>query len=125
MSSTESNKRSSARVNALVTVYCENSKRFIAAYSLDLSRGGIFVRTKEPFVKGERVDMEFVLPECDAVLKAVGEVRWVVEKDQDAMNSGKAQQAGMGIEFVEIDSEVVTNLREYVEALTGQKWELG
>lgn len=118
-------KRSEKRVNALVTVYCEHAKRFIAAYSLDVSRKGVFIKTRDPFLKGERVDMEFVLPDCDEVLKAIGEVRWVVQNgDVKTEAPGKAAQyTGMGIEFVEISERVQNSLRDYIERLTGQSWE--
>lgn len=122
-------KRSEKRVNALVTVYCEHAKRFIAAYSLDVSRKGVFIKTRDPFTKGERVDLEFVLPDCEEVLKAIGEVRWVV-KPENATSSETADAAsksqhttGMGIEFVEISERVQNNLRTYIERLTGQSWE--
>jgi len=121
-------KRSEKRINALVTVYCEHAKRFIAAYSLDVSRKGVFIKTREPFGKGERVDMEFVLPDCDEVLKAIGEVRWVVTHGDVAMEatvmSAAPANSGMGIEFVEISERVQNSLRRYVEQLTGQSWEL-
>jgi uncharacterized protein (TIGR02266 family) len=119
-------KRAEKRVNALVTVYCEHAKRFIAAYSLDVSAKGVFIKTRDPFVKGERVDLEFVLPDCEEVLKAVGEVRWVVRQGDPKIEEaqGKALHSGMGIEFVEISDRVQNNLREYVERLTGQSWEL-
>ena len=125
---TPNEKRRERRINALVTVYCEHAKRFIAAYSLDVSRKGIFIKTKEPFVQGDRVDMEFVLPECDEVLKATGEVRWVVSngesKASDRPPGSKSHHVGMGIEFVEISDRVQNNLREYVQSLTGQNWDL-
>lgn len=126
-------KRSDKRINALVTVYCEHAKRFIAAYSLDVSRRGVFIKTRDPFHKGERVDMEFVLPDCEEVLKAIGEVRWVIENGEPvAAGAGATQaqapaligQSGMGIEFVEISERVQNSLRTYVERLTGESWEV-
>ncbi len=126
MESVPNEKRSEKRVNALVTVYCEHAKRFIAAYTLDLSRRGIFVKTRDPFHQGERVDMEFVLPDCDEVLKAIGEVRWVQDQagsGQDLTRGKVAQHCGMGIEFVEISERVQNSLREYVERITGQPWQ--
>ena len=122
-------KRSEKRVNALVTVYCEHAKRFIAAYSLDVSRNGVFIKTREPFLKGERVDMEFVLPDCEEVLKAIGEVRWVISSADGVIEELPKVAAttnhnnGMGIEFVEISERVQNSLRTYVERLTGQSWE--
>ena len=117
-------KRSEERVNVLVTVYCEHAKRFIAAYSLDMSPNGIFVKTKEPFGQGDRVDMEFVLPECEEVLKAVGEVRWVVKNGvvHGLGQSKPPDYSGMGIEFVEISDRVTNNLRSYIEGITGEAW---
>jgi uncharacterized protein (TIGR02266 family) len=126
---TTDNKRTDKRINALVTVYCEHAKRFIAAYSLDLSRRGIFIKTRDPFGQGDRVDMEFVLPDCDEVLKAIGEVRWVVRKEEEEEDTtsprGKAaEHTGMGVEFVEISERVQNSLQAYVEKLTGQTWQL-
>jgi type IV pilus assembly protein PilZ len=114
----QSERREQNRVNVLVTVYCEQHRRFVAAYSLDMSKGGLFVKTREPFDQGSRVDLEFVLPECDEVLRAVGEVRWVVAGG----GRGKAVGGtGMGIEFVEISENVSHKLSNYVRTCTGEE----
>ncbi len=62
-------------------------KTIVAALVLNLSRGGIAIRTSKPPVRGTAIKLKFALPGAKRELEAEGVVCWSHEK------------AGMGVQF--------------------------
>lgn len=62
----------------------------------NLSRGGVFVRTSEPFVEGRRVLVEITLPDGGA-FESVGRVAWT---QRTLGPVERADADGIGIEFL-------------------------
>lgn len=64
--------------------------------SANLSRGGVFVRTREPLAPGRRVLLEISLPNGKP-LEAIGRVAW----SKRVVTSGEqSADSGVGIEFL-------------------------
>lgn len=62
----------------------------------NLSRGGVFIRTTEPFTLGRRLLLELQLPDGRPV-EAVGRVAWA----KRALERGDASgECGIGVEFL-------------------------
>src|SRR5439155_3737067 len=72
-----------------------NLDQFIERYSVDVSRGGIFIRTKEPLAVGTQLKFEFQLQDASALIAGEGTVVWI--REHDAARSGVAP--GMGVRF--------------------------
>src|SRR5947209_7265200 len=72
-----------------------NLDQFIARYSVDVSRGGIFIRTKEPLAVGTQLKFEFQLQDASSLISGEGTVVWI--REHDPARSGVAP--GMGVRF--------------------------
>jgi uncharacterized protein (TIGR02266 family) len=72
---------------------------FIENHALDVSRGGIYVKTSNPFPPGTLLKFEIRLVSDQAVITGVGRVVW---KRDGGQGSGE-RPAGMGVKFIKID----------------------
>jgi uncharacterized protein (TIGR02266 family) len=70
-------------------------QQFIERYSVDVSKGGIFIRTPKPLAVGTALKFEFQLQDGAPLLNGNGTVVWIREADPD--KSGVAP--GMGVRF--------------------------
>src|SRR5580704_11967781 len=72
---------------------------FIENHAHDVSRGGIFIKTGNPFPPGTLLKFEIRLASDQAVIAGVGRVVW----KRDAGQSKGELPAGMGVKFIKID----------------------
>jgi uncharacterized protein (TIGR02266 family) len=74
---------------------------FIERYSNDISRGGVFIKAKNPLAVGTLLKFEFLLLDQSTLIHGVGRVVWRRdEHEADADNP-----AGMGIKFIKMAPE--------------------
>ncbi len=69
--------------------------QFIERYSVDVSHGGIFIRTKDPLAVGTPLRFEFQLKDATPLIRGEGTVVWTRERDPS--RAGIAP--GMGVRF--------------------------
>ncbi|MEO6950694.1 MAG: TIGR02266 family protein [Polyangia bacterium] len=69
--------------------------QFIERYSVDVSKGGIFIRTKEPLAIGTQLKFEFQLQDSSSLISGEGTVVWT--REHDPARAGVAP--GMGVRF--------------------------
>lgn len=76
---------------------------FIQKYAVNISRGGIFIATKQPKPIGTYLRFEFLLSDDGAtsIIRGEGQVQWT--KDYDAATPGKPH--GMGVKFMRLDAD--------------------
>ena len=67
--------------------------QFIERYSVDVSRGGIFIRTKEPLAIGTQLRFEFQLQDTSSLIAGDGTVVWLREADPIAYIAHTSLQA--------------------------------
>jgi uncharacterized protein (TIGR02266 family) len=72
-----------------------NLEQFIERYAVDVSQGGIFIRTKEPLPVGTTMRFEFQLRDESPLITGDGTVVWI--REQNASQAGVAP--GMGVRF--------------------------
>ncbi len=72
-----------------------NLDQFIARYAVDVSRGGIFIRTREPLPVDTRLKLEFQLQDATPLLAGEGTVVWIRGNDPARENV----TPGMGVRF--------------------------
>src|SRR5258708_5115075 len=72
---------------------------FIENHAHDVSRGGIYIKTANPFPSGTLLKFEIRLASDQAVIAGVGRVVW----KRDAGASSGERPAGMGVKFIKID----------------------
>ena len=73
----------------------ETIEQFIERYAVDVSQGGIFIRTKEPLAVGTQMRFEFQLRDASPLIGGEGTVVWTRENDP----SRPAIAPGMGVRF--------------------------
>ncbi|GAB5548180.1 MAG: hypothetical protein SangKO_079400 [Sandaracinaceae bacterium] len=69
---------------------------FFADYTKNISRGGTFIRTKNPLSIGTEFMFQLQVPTLEAPLAIKGKVQWIVYED----DANEEQEPGMGIGFV-------------------------
>jgi len=91
---------------------------FLFEYTSNLSRGGIFLATRNPLPIGTQIHLRFTLPAPEnRTIKVTGQVAWVNEYKPGKVNLNP----GMGIEFVNLsekDNEAITRLVKRKALLT-------
>jgi molecular chaperone DnaK len=83
----------------LIQFRCNSFENFLAEYALDLSPGGMFIRTNEPREEGSLVYLQFTLRDGSRLIEGMGRVVRVNRPGDEG------REAGMGIEFVNFDDE--------------------
>jgi uncharacterized protein (TIGR02266 family) len=82
----------------LVQYRLEMSDAYVTEYSVDLSPGGIFLRTDATPPLGSLVQLQFSLKDGSQLIEAIGRVTWV------SPGTGE-RPAGIGVEFLQSDPE--------------------
>lgn len=72
---------------------------FIDNHALDVSRGGIYIKTNNPFSPGTLLKFEIRLVSDQAVITGVGRVVW----KRDAVHGAPDRPPGMGVKFIKVD----------------------
>ena len=106
-------RRKYQRVSLVVKVTNNSTKEFHYFYSRDISQGGMFLETRQPYDVGADVNLDFFLPlrEKKERIIASGSVARVVDYDP----KGKEDQlAGMGVEFDGLPSEIIGAIAKFV-----------
>ncbi|MGD2127174.1 MAG: PilZ domain-containing protein [Desulfobacteraceae bacterium] len=110
----ESSYRNECRVRRTLSVAYNDSDSFVKASMINastdnLSVGGLFIETEEPFEKGEEFFLDLQLPGSSKPITISCEVAWVREAGD--MLQGPP---GMGAKFCRIDEEEQQILTRYV-----------
>jgi len=82
-----------------------NLDQFIERYSVDVSRGGIFIRTKEPLPVGTQLRFEFQLQDASSLIAGDGTVVWI--REHDPARQGVAPGMGVRFDKLAVDSQKV------------------
>jgi uncharacterized protein (TIGR02266 family) len=100
----QNNRRSSPRAVLAVTVSYRFGNTIAAALTLNVSRGGVAVRTTSMLEPGTSVRVRFRLPGAPADVEADARVAWT------------ERRVGMGLEFTGIDAGSQLLIEKYVQA---------
>jgi len=103
-----SDKRKSERIKKGIKSEVYSDEHVSFSSTVDLSKGGIFISTPEPINNGSEVNMLIHIPE-HGELEIKGIVKWVRSDETDN------EKAGMGIEFINVNSDLKKKLDELVK----------
>ncbi len=95
MSTTNTRQAKRTPVTLKIKFKSETLSQFIDRYSVDISAGGIFIRTREPLPVGTSLRFEFQLRDSSPLITGDGTVVWIRSKDPN--RPGVA--TGMGVRF--------------------------
>ena len=100
------NRRISARVALGIPVAYRCGGTIASAMALNLSKGGLGVRTMSPLEVGAEVRVQFRLPRTEHDIEATARVAW------------SDLRAGMGLEFQSVASADLAAIEEFVDRRT-------
>jgi uncharacterized protein (TIGR02266 family) len=87
-----------APLGLLVQYRFDTFESFMSEVAIDISMGGMFIRTDEPREMGALVYLQFALQDGEKLIEGLGKVVRVNPP-------GAPATAGMGIEFVNLDEQ--------------------
>ena len=88
---------------------------FIEHHSHDVSRGGMFIKTPQPFPPGTLLKFEVKIAADQKVMQGVGRVVWRRQADE----ASDAEPSGMGVKFIKLDDESKAIIGQLVAARFG------
>lgn len=88
---------------------------FIENHSHDISRGGIFIKTRSPFPAGTLLKFEVRIAEDQKLMHGVGRVVWRREPER----AEESFPAGMGIKFIKTGEGATELINQLVAARNG------
>lgn len=114
--------RLGGRVPAVLRIRLKHASvdAFIERFSVNISRGGIFIASRTPQPVGTVLRFEFQLSQGTPVVRGEGEVLWVKAFDPEA----PTKPHGMGVRFTRIDTEsraVIDRALAWKEAHGGKR----
>ncbi|MBT8491771.1 MAG: TIGR02266 family protein [Deltaproteobacteria bacterium] len=95
MSETNTRQAKRTPVTLKIKFKSETLDQFIERYSVDISGGGIFIRTKDPLTVGTTLRFEFQLKDASPLITGDGTVVWTREHDPSRVGVAP----GMGVRF--------------------------
>jgi uncharacterized protein (TIGR02266 family) len=98
------NRRSSPRVALGITIQYRFGHTIAAALTLNLSRGGIAIRTTSPLDQGSRLRVRFRMPGSKRDVEGEGRVAW------------SDRRVGMGVQFELVETTSQTIIDNFVDA---------
>jgi len=81
-------------------------------FSTNISEGGLYLETLNPFPAGVKLLLRFNLPESEKIIEIVGEVVYSVEEIFDVDNW---DLPGMGIKFLSVDDVDKELIKKFIE----------
>jgi uncharacterized protein (TIGR02266 family) len=98
------NRRGSPRVVLGIPAQYRYSNTIAAALTLNLSHGGIAIRTTSPLESGSKIKVRFRMPGSKKDIDAEGHVAW------------SDRRVGMGVQFEKVDPASQALIDEFVDA---------
>jgi uncharacterized protein (TIGR02266 family) len=93
-------RRREERIGVVLQLAYRSASHLLVSYCTNLSRGGIFVPTRQPMPAGSRIALSITVPGDSAPIELMAEVRWV--RQFDAVEG----PAGMGLAFEDVDEHL-------------------
>jgi len=90
-------------------------RAFIQEYTVNISKGGIFIQTNLVLDREDPVELIIHLPHTGRDITLQGRVAWVLTEEQ-ARPAGK--HAGLGLEIINLSKEDRELFELYIERIT-------
>jgi hypothetical protein len=98
-------RRASIRFDKAFPVYLSGDEGVTRGIARNISDGGMFIETREPYRLGSRVKVTFLSPDATTEITMVGEVRYQCFLSYGGAAEGESQLRGMGLRFVEVEEQ--------------------
>ena len=105
--------RKDDRLERRISLAFKDRQAFVKAYTGNISRGGLFIRTDCPLKKGEQFLLKLQLPDLSEPIKINCEVAWARTQSE-----GETRPSGMGVKFCEMskrDNQLLTQCFQAIQ----------
>ena len=92
--------------------YGSSQEKVLYGFSVDMSTGGLFLKTETPFSAKERVLLSFTLPDVNKTVNCKAIVAWVNLKDEPRKPE---LPPGIGLQFVDLSTEYFDSIQSLLE----------
>ncbi len=107
-------RREGPRTEIEAEVHYRTAQEFLAAYSRNISGGGIFIKTQQPLPLNQTILLRFTLPGISHPFEVRGVVVWA-----NPVSARSAFPAGMGIKFLNIDAKDQQLIADFIKQAKG------
>lgn len=111
----EKERRLSDRLPVQLRVDYQSAQSFISEYTMNISKGGMFISTRNPLAVGTEIELKFHIPGREVPFTIEGEVAWVTPYDRKSNLI-----PGMGIRFKKISEEDRRAFESFIEKMKQQ-----
>jgi type IV pilus assembly protein PilZ len=103
-------KRDHPRAVVKIEIEFKETIDFVASYMLNISNGGLFIKTDEAFPLDTIVLLRFTMPGDSKPIETEGKVVWCNTKGAKGYFP-----KGMGIKFLKLDSDAAEKIKIFVD----------
>jgi len=105
--------REAQRVRARLEVrYGPDRLQLLCNYSVNISAGGLFLKTDDPLPVDTPLDLEFTLPSRQQPICCSGRVAWV---NHPVLLHKPELAAGMGVQFIDLRLDDMHAIRDFIK----------
>ena len=106
--------RQDPRVSKILSLSYKDRDSFIRAYTSNISKGGVFIKTPNPLPAEEQFLLKLQLPDIAEPLKIKCRVAWRRKEAPETPDKPN----GMGVKFEEMDRKDSSVLNNYIREIT-------
>ena len=100
-------------LQAELRVYYGPSQEIVLyGFSMDMSSGGLFLKTETSFSVNDKVLLSFTLPDADKIVNCSAKVAWVNLKDEPKKPE---LPAGVGLQFLDLSTEYLLSIQSLLK----------
>ena len=113
--------RKDDRLKSRISLAFKDRQAFVKAYTQNISKGGLFIRTDRPLKQGEQFLLTLKLADSPNPINATCEVVWARTQSE-----GETRPSGMGVKFCEMskrDNQLLTQCFQAIQKGEGKDWE--
>jgi uncharacterized protein (TIGR02266 family) len=108
------NARRFPRATVVMEVRYRSTGSFLVSYSLNLSKGGLFLETDDLLPLGTKIPVRFTVPNASAPVETMAQVIWRRE-----VPSADGMPRGLGLQFDELESNIGAQIDALVRDFGG------
>ncbi len=105
-----SERREDERIDTNIEIQFKEKGSFTRSYMLNVSNGGLFIKTTQPLPLEAKVNLLVTLPETSEAMNIIGRVVWINPKAGDNIFP-----PGMGIQFLDLSKEHKDIIKAFVD----------
>ena len=100
-------------LQAELRVYYGSSQTMVLyGFTVDMSSGGLFLKTETRFTVGDKVLLSFTLPDANKVVNCNAQVAWVNLQEEPKKPD---LPAGVGLQFLDLSTEYLMSIQSLLQ----------